>query len=510
MKYGRVVRLTARVLLTVTAIANLMFAWQARGTMQSAEGALRDEGDFAILTEAKQNGPHVKFYDGKPLAIGLESLAGEPVALAAADVDTDGFADVVMADSAGSLSLLKGRGPRVVAYKAEVSPDRQRQPEPFTVVATDVAVGFAPDQLLAGDLSADGKPDLVAAVRGSNSFSVMIGTGTGAFSTPVTFGLPGPLTAIQRGEIGRSDGQTDLAVAYTTEGGSFLAVFEHPEGAFKNPPEIIRLPAAANAIAIGNLDEDAYSDIAVGCGETLVVVHERGQAYPWDILKDSGIARPPAVVDVRQMPFSVAALAVGRFGEQDRSSLALLGKDGNIYRLEPAIKPSDARRSAQLRRSKGLKEVAFKPTGAEPTAYVTTDTQLEPAVADGDQFGNPLLDPKQIADGDVQGYVRGLLDEKTTNLVVPTTTEATSAKAVGAAKRADLQEKGKSDYIRAISAKATPVSSWKMTELSSGFRFAAAAASGDVQLLRANSRTASLTIWSFRQIIRPASRYSRR
>ena len=118
------------------------------------------------------------------------------------------------------------------------------------------------------------------------------GNGSGQFAEPQSIGVDGNITAAEAGEIGLRDGQTDLAIAVTNERGSFVFVYEHPESAFKHLPEIIKLPSPTTTIAIGNTDEDFYSDIAVACGNNLVIVHERGQAYPWDIVKDSRYRTP--------------------------------------------------------------------------------------------------------------------------------------------------------------------------------------------------------------------------
>src|SRR6185503_7478304 len=110
----------------------------------------------------------------------------------------------------------------------------------------------------------------------------------------------------------------------TNSKGSFLLVFEHPEGAFSHPPDIIKLSGAATDIAIGDLDGDLFSDIVVASGTTVTVVHERGQAYPWDMVESAGVKRPPAITETREMPFGIAGIAIGEFSDRRGNSLAVL------------------------------------------------------------------------------------------------------------------------------------------------------------------------------------------
>lgn len=487
MKYLKQARHNVSFILAITLSVGLAFAWQNSAGLHTKHGAETSDDTSREVTirVPVRGGKHVNFFEGRELSTGADPSGSQQAALVSADFDSDGVTDIATADADGRLRLLKGIGP--TNFAIDPSGQKRTETEPFSAVAIAAQLGISPDLMFTGDFNADGKQDILAAAKGSRDLTFLGGDGTGNFSSPRSINVGGNITAAATGQIGQSDGQADLAVSVTNENGSFVLVYEHPEGAFKHPPEIIELPSPTNYLAIGNTDEDHYSDIAIACGSDLVIVHERGQAYPWDILKDSGIKRPPPIVDVRRMPFSVAAIAAGRFGERRSSSLSLLGADGNIYLLEPAPKPADPRMAAVMHRTAGLTSIAFKPTGSDTAAYLMSDTRSRPRISGGsDPFGNPIADRTEIRNGGDSGEIRSLLDESASKTTAPTAAEIVKEKALGDAKRSELQEKGKAGYIQAISSRSTALTSWKLTELSSGAKFAVAASSNDVRLLRAN------------------------
>ena len=375
---------------TLILSAGFLFLWQSPASLQTkSEDLAIDTSDRQVAVRAsKLASPHVTFDDSRQLNLGVNASGSQPVALSSGDLDSDGIADVVTVDASGSLQLLKGIDP--ANYAIDPAKKEHARPEPFTAIATGASLGISPDYLFAGDFNADGKQDILGASKAAKSVVVVFGDGTGHFSQPVNIAVGGNITAIESGEIGKPDGQTDLAVAYTNNKGSFLAVFEHPESAFKHAPEIIKLPSAAGSLAVGNMDEDFYSDIAVACGNDLVIIHERGQAYPWDIVKDSGITRPPAIAEVRKMQFSIAAMAVGRFSDKRGTSLTILGRDGNIYNLHgPKTANSPAAKLSPTRASE-LRPVPFEPadTNGRKLAVIKNERKEEGEL---DAYGWPTV-----------------------------------------------------------------------------------------------------------------------
>ncbi|MBX3292159.1 MAG: VCBS repeat-containing protein [Acidobacteria bacterium] len=278
--------------------------------------------------------PRINFEDGRPVnnSDGRESGSGQARMLTAADFDSDGTADLVTVDSGGSVWFYKGNVNSIfpISSQAEDQETVSTNAEsPFFKGKLLFSMAVVPDYLEIGDFNADGFPDILAAARGGDSIYVSIGDGNGGFVHTTEFKLPGSITALAVGEIGRADGQADAAIAITGSAGSRLIVFENPYGSFSHPPEILELESAATSIALGNLDLDTFADIAVAGGNRLTVVQGRGHTQPWDRI-ETKIERPSAVVSTRVMPFEIADISVGRFSKGRRDSVALLTTDGMI------------------------------------------------------------------------------------------------------------------------------------------------------------------------------------
>lgn len=346
-----------------------------------------------IADKDKPGFPHVN-YDDATAAVRAEanSTNANSIAGAAADFDSDGVQDLATVDAGGRITLFKGNADTIYPNSPEAKLRRAENGEAtaFLRAQPDQNLPVSPNFFSAGDFNADGRADILAAVRGTNIIYLAVGNGDGRFSTVRAIPLEGVITALETGEIGRPDGQTDIAVAYVNKGKSFVAVYEHPEGAFAHKPEIFSLPTAANALAIGNLDKDVYGDVAAGGGAQLTLIHGRGQAYPLDLKADLDIQRPAAFVQSKQMPFSIADLAIGRFGNQRGESIAVLSFDGRISVLEPQqdqVVVNMSKRSSD----------AIRPAAG---------TSMRPASADTGNYGVIKNDaPKTEAEADAQGQV---------------------------------------------------------------------------------------------------------
>lgn len=480
MKYRSTDHRNLAILMSILLFSGFFFAWTRIARSQANDVELFAPADKPLITlnTSKQGNPHINFDDARELKLGQNALGTQPVALVSADFDSDGIADVVTADASGSLQLLKGIDQ--TNYAIDPAKKEQARPEPFTAIATGASLGIFPDFLFAGDFNADGKQDVLGAAKGLSGFVVVIGDGLGHFSQPVNITVGGIISAVESGEIGKADGQADLAVTYSNKNGSFLAVYEHPESAFKYAPEIIKLPSAATTIAIGNTDEDFYSDVTVGCGNDLVIVHERGQAYPWDIVKDSGIVRPPAVVKVRSMPFTIASIALGRFGEKRGTSLAILGGDGNIYHLEaptttilPGVKLASTMSSE-------LKAGPFEPADSKGRKMAMI-SQEPKEVGEIDPYGNPTksaserMDPTQMLADALANQKAPIFDPE----------EAKRRNAQDAPRKDAMKQRSKSAFFSSISAKTTSLAKWNIKQLTTGNRFVTMATAG-AKLVRAS------------------------
>lgn len=346
--------------------------------------------------------PHVNYDDASAAvrADGNGSAAVTSATLATtSDFDSDGVPDLITTGTDGRISFYKGNADTIYPN----SPDaKQRRAEfgeasPFSTASTLTQLSFSPDFLESGDFNADGFADLLMAAKGSSQITVLSGNGVGSFTRSQAFPVDGSITAIAVGEIGRSDQQADVAVAYQSRKGAFVAIFEHPEGAFAHKAETFALSAAAQSLAIGSLDKDSYGDVAAACGSQLTLIHGRGQAYPLDLKADLDIQRPAAFVQSKQMPFAIADVAVGRFGYERGESIALLSADGRITLLEPqrhevvinSNKPTaDAMRQAAL--------PSMRPVDTEPRNFGVIKNDSPKTEAEADERGQVMADSAAI------------------------------------------------------------------------------------------------------------------
>lgn len=339
------------------------------GDLSEAKTA-ENKGEKAVAIHARERGfPFVNFTDGKDLSLpnGAQQTGTAGRLLASADFDSDGIPDLITADTGGTLKFYAGNVASIYPHSAEA--DELRRLGNFTEEAflpneKSFQLSSATDFLAAGDFNADGFQDILAAAKNTQSLHFFAGDGAGNFAADFQINLEGAITAFASGEIGRRDGQTDLVVAVAGKKGARLLVFEHPEGAFKHKPEIIKLSAVADSLAIGNLDEDFFADIAAASGNNLTIVHGRGQAYPWDLLKEYDIKRPAAKTETRVLPFEIAALIAGNFTERRGDSLAILTIGGSLQTLEL---PKNEKRNSQTRTL--LADNLFVPSGVDASGF---------------------------------------------------------------------------------------------------------------------------------------------
>jgi uncharacterized repeat protein (TIGR01451 family) len=158
------------------------------------------------------------------------------VAIAAGDVNGDGFPDAAIGTAVGVVSILLGDGRGGLSRTA------------------DYAFGGA---FVLQDLNADAKLDLAVAARSQERMVVSLGDGFGNFGPPHDY--PGmSANAVVAGDFD-GDGHVDLAAA----GGFDVALLlGDGSGAF-SPAQFFAAGSGASDLAIADLDADGLADVAV-------------------------------------------------------------------------------------------------------------------------------------------------------------------------------------------------------------------------------------------------------
>src|SRR6202041_2122350 len=105
----------------------------------------------------------------KPIS---RSLSKTPTALAVADFNSDGLADLALANTDGTVSILLGKGAGLFSTLADLS----------------VASGSL-SSIASEDFNKDGKIDLVVTEPGQKLVSVLLGKGDGTFAVPQSYAV---------------------------------------------------------------------------------------------------------------------------------------------------------------------------------------------------------------------------------------------------------------------------------------------------------------------------------
>jgi len=259
----------------------------------------------------------------------------EPTALAIGDFDEDGVPDLItgyLSLGRGLLALHRGQPEALSTLPPGVADDDSPR-SPFLPAEHAFELTASPDFISTGDFNADGHADVVAAARGGAALYLLPGDGRGGFGQAERIELPGGVTALAAGEINRADGLTDLIVGITGTDGSEVLVFESPEGALRGQPEVFTLPAAATALALGQLDDDYPYDLAIAAGNELVIVHGRDRRLSLDETQQAEV--PEANLERQSFSATVTGLAVGNFlvEKERRAEIAVMAEDGALYVL---------------------------------------------------------------------------------------------------------------------------------------------------------------------------------
>ncbi len=232
-----------------------------------------------------------------PFAVG-----GHPRSITIADFNGDGKADLATANyGSANVTVLLGDGTGNFTGASG---------SPFTV-------GTNPFSIAAGDFNGDGHADLAVGNQGSNNVTVLLGNGSGGFTSPVgnPFAVGNHPNSVAVGDF-NGDGKADLAAAnfndntvtvllgngsggFTAASGSPFAVGTHPY-----------------SVAVGDFNGDGKADLAVansGSANVTVLLGNGSGGFS----AESG------------SPFGAGgntptALAVGDFNGDGRADLAIV------------------------------------------------------------------------------------------------------------------------------------------------------------------------------------------
>ncbi|HET9180669.1 MAG TPA: hypothetical protein VFP59_00940 [Candidatus Angelobacter sp.] len=283
---------------------------------------------LSLVTAAAQapqtTGPRIWLGESQPAAfqqIGAFKPGGvpSPDSLASADLDRDGVADLVVGYSTGNSGLLSIQRGNLDAFAPQSTASllaigRGQFPSPFQAPEQSFVVPVHPDFVVTGDFNGDGHPDVAVAAMGGSGFYIFLGDGKGGLSAPQVVNLPGSVTTLAAGNLGRAHLSSLLAGTSDPKTGFSLEVYGQTSQGFAQSANF-SLPAAASNILFGEFGGSG-DDAAFLSGGDVMVLHASSMQ-----------------LEQISLPVSASAMALGNFiyDRNPHIQIALLTSDGSVH-----------------------------------------------------------------------------------------------------------------------------------------------------------------------------------
>ncbi len=202
--------------------------------------------------------------DGTFTAAGSSPALGyNPTAIATADIDGDGNADLIVvqqgssSSSGGQVAIFFGKGDGT-----------------FTQAPSTTSVPSVVSSVLPADLNGDGHVDLVLSGSGGSGVTILLGNGDGTFTSVAGPNQSGEAT-VAVADV-NNDGIPDLVFGAATT--SNLTVFlGNGDGTFTETPSSLNASLViGNSVAIADLNQDGIPDVVYSNGATTGVLFGKG------------------------------------------------------------------------------------------------------------------------------------------------------------------------------------------------------------------------------------------
>jgi len=169
-------------------------------------------------------------------------IADQPRAVAVADLDNDGYRDIVTANAGDSdVSVLINDGDGTFASKV------------------DYSSGGYPNAVAVADVDNDNYPDIVTANYADDTVSVLINNGDGTFASKVDYSAGNNPYAVAIDDLD-NDGYADIAVGHYWPNNTVSVLINNGDGTFGTAIDYATA-MWPYGVAIADVDNDSYQDI---------------------------------------------------------------------------------------------------------------------------------------------------------------------------------------------------------------------------------------------------------
>lgn len=190
--------------------------------------------------------------DGTFQAASTFAVGINPTSVVVRDLNDDGKPDLAVTNWGLPGGPLKWSGNTVSVLLGNGLGDFQAKP--------DLAVGYGPTSIAAGDFDGDGKPDLAVSNQNGGNVSILLGEGEGTFRTAQNLTVGRYPTSIVTGDFD-GDGKPDLAVANQLDN-NVSVLLGNGNGTFQLVQNF-SVGLFPSSVVVGDFDGDGKPDLAV-------------------------------------------------------------------------------------------------------------------------------------------------------------------------------------------------------------------------------------------------------
>ena len=283
----------------------------------------------SVWLKLEQGKPLDTTFHGSDSAISaLRGNKAEPTAQVSADINLDGYNDLVSGfrnAAGGGLIALHRAGKEAFEPQSEqVLADLRRGvfPATFEKDALILDVPTAPDFIVAGKFSKNSPLDLVFASRGGRVIYVMTSDDKGNFNAPQEIAVGGEITALGTEKLDINGAYAGLVAAVRNGKSAGLLVFNGKAELIKTTPQNIDIEQPVDSLILARSDfaDESVDLFGLADGRIFTVY---------------GIGNAKGGVNPIDLPFRAVDFAVGEFirDRRGKTEIAVLSESGTVSYL---------------------------------------------------------------------------------------------------------------------------------------------------------------------------------